>query len=288
VPELRALLAERVRARRAASDRLAADARQVAAGLGDVCSGSGGAVSGADRKRLVGALSDAAGVPVVSAAVERSVRSDAVGSTGWPPLRWVRGLRPDPLKRLHLSGSGDERVRTSLAPSSGVQRAAVTDAVRGVRDAVGGDLPPAWRDNLREVLDERERTLPDALDKAVAGTDLGVQKRARWWGAVGALQWLFLLVALVGAGWLLALVGLGLLQLDDVLPLPEVSGIPLPTLLLVLGLLAGLLLAVVARPFVNASARRRRRRAESRLRTAGRGGRRGAGAGSVGRGARRT
>ena len=264
--DLRALLAERVRDRRATSDRLAADARQVAAGLGGICGGSGGAVSGAERKRLVAALSDAAGVPVVGAAVERSVRSDAVGSTGWPPLRWVRKVRPDPLRRLHLSGSGDDRVRTSLAPSSGVQRAAVTDAVRDVRDAVGSDLPPAWRDNLREVLDDRERTLPDALDQAVAGTDLGVQKRARWWGAVGALQWLFLLVALVGAGWLLALVGLGLLQLDDVVPLPEVSGIPLPTLLLGVGLLAGLLLAVVVRPFVNAGARRRRRRAETRLR----------------------
>jgi len=65
--------------------------------------------------------------------------------------------------------------------------------------------------------------------------------------------------------WLLALVGLGYLQLDDVVPLPRVEGFPLPTLLLVGGLLAGLLTALLARPFVRASARRRGRRAERRL-----------------------
>jgi energy-coupling factor transporter ATP-binding protein EcfA2 len=266
VPELRALLVERVRERRAASDRLAADVRQVAAGLQEVCAGSGGTTPKVGRRRLVNALSDAAGVPVVTAAVERSVRADAVGSTGWPPLRWVRGLRADPLRRLHL-GQGDERVRTSLAAPSGAQRAAVTDAVRDVREAVGGELPTAWRDTLREVLQERERSLPDELDKAVAGTDLGVQKRPLWWGAVGGLQWLLLVTALVGAGWLLALVGLGFLRLDDVLPLPEAAGLPLPTLLLGAGLLAGLLLAVVSRPFVRAAARRRSRRAGARLRS---------------------
>ncbi len=74
-------------------------------------------------------------------------------------------------------------------------------------------------------------------------------------------------MALVGAGWLLLLVGLGLLRLDDVVPLPEVGGLPLPTLLLVVGLLAGLLLAALARPFVRAGARRRGGRAAGRLRS---------------------
>src|SRR5699024_967153 len=61
---------------------------------------------------------------------------------------------------------------------------------------------------------------------------------------------------------------LGLLQLDDVVPLPRVEGIPLPTLLLVGGLLAGALLALVARPLVRRRARRRARRAGERLRAA--------------------
>jgi hypothetical protein len=85
---------------------------------------------------------------------------------------------------------------------------------------------------------------------------------------VGALQWLLTLVALAGALWLLGLVALGLFQLDDVVPLPRVEGLPLPTLLLVGGLLAGALLALVARPFVGVRARRRARRAEQRLEAA--------------------
>jgi GTP-binding protein EngB required for normal cell division len=266
VPELRAVLAERVRARRALSDRLTADVREVAGSLGSSCTGTAGEVRKADRKALVAALADAAGVPVVEAAVERSVRGSAVATTGWPPVRWLRRLRADPLRRLHLGGTPDERIRTSLAPASGAQRAGVTDAVRRVRDAAGSDLAPGWRDSLRETLAEREADLPDRLDRAVAGTDLGVQRRPRWWSLVGGLQWLLLAVALVGAGWLLALAALGFAQLDEVLPMPRVGGLPLPTLLLVAGLLGGALLAVLVRPFVRAGARRRGRRAGDRLR----------------------
>jgi hypothetical protein len=64
------------------------------------------------------------------------------------------------------------------------------------------------------------------------------------------------------------LVVLGFFQLDDVVPLPRVEGLPLPTLLLVGGLLAGALLAVVARPIVGLRARRRGRAADRRLRIA--------------------
>ena len=52
------------------------------------------------------------------------------------------------------------------------------------------------------------------------------------------------------------------------MPLPRVHGVPLPTLLVAGGLLAGLLLALVARPLVGLRARRRARRAERRLWTA--------------------
>ena len=265
VPELRALLAERVRARRAASERLAADARSVAASLSADC-GAGGEVGRRERRAVVEALADAAGVPVVEGAVERSVRGQGAAATGWPPVRWVRGLRADPLRRLHLSRRGDASVRTSLAPASGVQRAAVTDALRAARDAAGADLPGPWRDRLRDALAEREAGLPDRLDAAVAGTDLGVDRRPRWWSLVGALQWSLLAAALVGGLWLLALAGLSFARLDGVLPVPEVGRLPLPTVLLVVGLLAGALLAVLVRPLVRRTARRRGRRAGDRLR----------------------
>ncbi len=265
LPGLRAEIARRVSARRAATDRLSADARGAAAALAQHCAPD----AGPDRSReqderegLVDALADAAGVPAVVTAVERSARRRGAEHTGWPVLRWTSKLRGDPLGRLHL---GDERARTSLPGAGAVQQAALGAALRRARDDAGQGLPQAWRDELRRTAELSEERLADRLDRAVAGTDLGPDRTPLWQRAVGGLQWLLALTALAGALWLLALVGLGLLQLDDVVPLPRVEGIPLPTLLLVGGLLAGLLLALVARPLVAAGARRRGRLAYRRL-----------------------
>jgi putative protein kinase ArgK-like GTPase of G3E family len=275
VGELRADLARRVSARRAATDRLTADVRDVAAALAVQCGQAGPGVGRAEREQLTAALAEAAGVPTVAAAVERSVRRSGTAATGWPVDRWTRKLRADPLERLHLGGaqdpargSGAGASRTSLPAAGAVQRAGVTRAVREVREAAGEGLPQAWRDDLRRTVEISEETLADRLDRAVAGTDLGPQRTPLWQRGVGGLQWLLTLVALAGALWLLGLVVLGLVQLDDVVPLPRVEGLPLPTLLLAGGLLAGALLALVARPFVRLRARRRARRAEQRLQAA--------------------
>ncbi len=256
---LRADTARRVRARKAANDRIAADVVTRARALQQHCGSEGGVVGKQERAALVQALGDAAGVPTVTSAVERSSRRQAARRTGWPLLRWVGRLRPDPLERLHLSGG-----TTSLPAAGGIEQARVANALRRARDGVGADLPEVWRDSLRDVLDARQARLAPALDRAVSTAELPT-RTPRWWGAVGALQALLLVAALVGALWLLALVGLAYLQLDDVVPLPRVERIPLPTLLLVCGLLAGALLAVVVRPLTRLSARRRGRQAHRAL-----------------------
>jgi len=268
--ELRAELARRVSARRAASDRLTADVRTAAAALQLHCGQGGSVLSDDDRRQLVSALAGAAGVPTVVGAVERSARREGRARTGWPLVRWTSKLRPDPLKRLHLTaGSTDgAAARTSLPPPSGAQQAAVSTALRRVRDVAGEGLPQAWRDDLRRTVEAREQRLADRLDRAVAAAGPSTGSSPRWQRAVGALQWLLALTALAGGLWLLGLVALGALQLDDVVPLPRVEGFPLPTLLLVGGLLCGALLALLTRPFVRASARRRARRVERRLRQA--------------------
>ncbi|MGY1633175.1 GTPase [Geodermatophilus sp. SYSU D01186] len=266
--ELRADLATRVSARRAATDRLTADVRSAAGALSAQCGDGGGAgVGRQDREELTEALADAAGVPAVAGAVERSVRRSGTAATGWPLVRWTRKLRADPLDRLHL-GAGQGSARTSLPAAGAVQKAAVTRAVRQAREAAGEGLPQAWRDDLRRTVEVSEERLADELDRAVAGTDLGPQRTPLWQRGVGGLQWLLVLVALAGALWLLALVVLGFFQLDDVVPLPRVEGLPLPTLLVVGGLLAGALLALLARPLVGARARRLARRATQRLEAA--------------------
>src|SRR5664280_1241714 len=86
----------------------------------------------------------------------------------------------------------------------------------------------------------------------------------RWWGAVGALQTVLALTIVLGALWLLALFALDYLRLPQ-LPLPHLGRVPLPTVLLVGGAVAGLLLALLARIANGAGARRRAARARRNL-----------------------
>ena len=106
--------------------------------------------------------------------------------------------------------------------------------------------------------------IPDALDVAVARTDLGMSRTPAWWRVVGLLQWLFVLAAGVGLVWLVLRYVLFALALPEP-PTPQVGRVPLFTVLFVGGLLGGLLLAVVVRPIVAIAARRRRKRVTAAL-----------------------
>jgi len=109
--------------------------------------------------------------------------------------------------------------------------------------------------------------LPARLDAAVASTDLDTGRRPRWWRAVGGLQLVLVVVAVVGGLWLAALAGLAYLQLGS-LGTPDVGPLPAPTAMLVGGVVAGLLVAFVARLVAGLGARRRARRARVRLEAA--------------------
>ena len=269
---LRSLLVDAVARRRARNDRLVADIEGVVEALTPaVALDDPRGIGGAERARLVEALSSAAGVPVIGRAVQESWRMRAAGSLGWPPTRWGRRLRPDPLRRLHLRG-GERRevremVRSSVPEPTPVQRAQVDTALRNVCDVAAAGLPDPWQRSVRRAADGSAGDVRDALDRAVVGTDLGVDRVPLWWRAAGALQWLLVVAALVGAGWLLLLAFGSYLRLPDP-PTPEVRGFPVPTVLLVGGVVLGLALAFVGRLVANAGAAARRRRAESRLRSA--------------------
>jgi hypothetical protein len=66
--------------------------------------------------------------------------------------------------------------------------------------------------------------------------------------------------------WLLVLAVLGYLRIEDVIPTPELRGIPVPTGLLLGGVLAGLAFAFLARLANGIGARRRSRAAARTLR----------------------
>jgi hypothetical protein len=218
------------------------------------------------ERRLQTALAGAAGVPAVVGAVGRAYERRGLAEVGWPPLRWIQHLRPDPLRRLGLGQSsvGDEVLRrTSLPSASAASRAAVDSAVRSLADTASGGLPAPWPRMLLEAAKSRAGAVPDALDRAVGGADLGTNRPPRWWRLVGAVQWVLLAAAVAGGVWLGVLAVLAYLQID--LDAPSLGPFAWPTVLLVGGLALGLVLRVLIRPFVAVGAARRRRRATAEL-----------------------
>jgi hypothetical protein len=272
VDRLRAILERVVADRRAALSRLAADIDAVAEELSELTGPAVGDVDADTERRLADALAASAGVPTVVEAVEAAYRHRAQIDTGWPLARGFRRLRPDPLRRLHLTDgadTSDESVATasSVPAPSAAQRAAAGLAVRDVAEGAGAGLPEVWRDAVATAVRCRLDDLPDALDRVIVTTDLGVKRRRVWWRLVKTIQTLFAGVAMVGCGWLVVGFTVRLLKMPP-LEYPMVGPVPLPTALLAAGLVAGLLLAVLLRPVIAAAARRARQRADHQLRAA--------------------
>ncbi len=211
--------------------------------------------------RLNDALARAAGVPAVARATENAYVHRARKVTGWPPLRWLRRLRPDPLSRLHVGDSKGDA--TSIGPAAPAAQAGVTLALKETAAQV--ELPSPWDDEVLAAARSRKDDLPDALDQVIARTDLGLTRARWWWGIFGLLQWVFFAAVVAGLLWLAVRYVLFALALPEP-PMPSFGRLPLPTALLIGGVLAGLLTSLVARIFVRVAARRHRRRIEKRMR----------------------
>jgi hypothetical protein len=186
-------------------------------------------------------------------------------ATGWPLVRWLRRLRPDPLRRLRLPETPQPQTRTSLPPPTDVQRAQVASAARRLADGAADGLPQPWPRLAREAAVAADDRVADRLDRAVGGADLSVSQ-PRWWRLANWLQGAFALAVATGAVWLAALAIFGWLRIEDVVPLPEVQGLPIPTWLLLGGAAAGIVLAFLARLVNGVGANRRARRAARSLR----------------------
>ncbi|MBD3146514.1 GTPase [Microbispora bryophytorum] len=211
----------------------------------------------AANRALTRALAQAAGVPAAVEAVAKSHRHRSIAATGWPVTRWLRRLRPDPLRRLHLA----KGARSSLPAATAVQVSAVDTALRDVGAAASASVPEPWATAVRHAARSRSGELTDALDRTVAAaTSGGVLRAPRWWRVAGTAQWLTVAAMAAGAIWLLVRFALNYLMLPE-LPTPTVGRAPWPTVLLLGGALAGVLIAALCRVFAWIGGRRRARRA---------------------------
>jgi GTPase Era involved in 16S rRNA processing len=255
IDDLKRALVKRIRAKRSAADRLTADAETAterlieANGMEDP--------SGLDERRqaaLVDVLAEAAGVPVVVEAVEFSTAASRRRATSWPAIRWLSRFRKDPLAELRLGSPSYSDGRSAMPAPTKVQQARVDVAVRDLADDAAQGLAPPWADAVRRASTSDFEELHDALDKAIASTDLGVTKKPPWVRVVGIVQWLLFLVAIGGVGWLATLAAMDLAGSDAPEP-PVIGSVSVPLLMALVGLVVGICLGFLARLPIDVSAR---------------------------------
>lgn len=275
VDELRSRVVDMVKQKQAAARRIGADVTRVAERIAPELGTQGDLqVSAAKQRQLNRALAEAAGVDVVTEAVMASARRRGSVITGWPVLSWIGSLRPDPLRRLHLDKLPVGRSKRAIEPvrvqrsglnaGHGASKARVESAVRALSDDAAAGLPRGWQDAVRRASRHNEAVLADELDRAVTTTDLAMDRGFGHWRFIQVIQWILVAVVLVGLLWLAADVALAYFQFP---PLPSYvwHRLPLPTWLVIGGVGAGLLLALISRVFVEITARAKGRRAQSVL-----------------------
>ena len=211
-------------------------------------------------------------MPTVVKAVEDSTRLRANRATGWPVTAWFSRLKPDPLKRLHLNLGAAGKELTGASRTSVPQ--ATPSSGRGSTPRCAPSPTRSARPWRRPGRTPYVRLRSPGCPTSATGSTRpcppptsAPTKIPVWAGLVRVLQYVLIISALVGAGWL-ALLAFGSYARLPEPPTPEVWDFPVPTLLLLGGVGLGLLLALVCRWLVSLTARSRARKADKRLRDA--------------------
>lgn len=265
VPQLRALLNQEVRSRRAVAERINADLRTTAVALGEQ---TGRRDHGRlDRDELARAIAGAAGVGALGREAGRAYRQQARDATRPLVSRglWaVVALPARALRRMVRPPGLGVTSPTAAAAGAEPSPVAVRHALLRVAEDAGDGLPRPWTERLRSVAEKAAGELPRAVRTALDRVDLAPERRL-WWLPYALLWSLVEAVALAGIVWLVAIGVVAWLQLPP-LPTPDAIGaVPWPTALLGAGVAGWLLLWLVRGLFVALGAGRHRRAVVRRL-----------------------
>lgn len=294
VDVLRDLLAQVAAAKSLSLQRTDAQLHATASQLRTYAGGEGTVLAGAyaleAEQKLVKACYTSSQAEQVLQAATTSYRRTAGQHTGWILTRWMSRLKADPLRRLHLgqqdetkstskaeksagmlgsdSENAPELVASSLPPLSAAQKAGMANAVRQYSKQMAARIDEPWKRSMKEAALSREAELPELLERDMVRIDYGLGRTRAPWVIFNALQWIALLSALVGVGWLTLISGMAYLQIQlPPAPTPEGSPVPLPTLLLLLGILLGIASAGVGRLLTAMGSRYYARKLRGRLQT---------------------
>lgn len=224
---------------------------------------------------IANACMEVAGAKQIGEAVQAGITRRGRVATGWPWLGWLTRMRSDPLKRLHLdkytshpsSFDVPELTRASAVVHP-VARARIDTALRVIGDDATARLPHGWRAVMDRLVKSQAATLPDVIDRAVMSTDLGLGEGHGWWKGVRAVQWTIFALTIVGLLWLAANLVMTFFLAMPGLPMMRIGALPLPTWLIIVCVVVGILLAVFSRVGVVVGAKATSARAVARLRRA--------------------
>ena len=294
VDVLRDLLAQVAAAKSLSLQRTDAQLHATASQLRTYAGGEGTVLAGAyaldAEQKLVQACYASSQAEQVLQAATASYRRTAGQHTGWILTRWMSRLKADPLRRLHLGQQEEtkstskaeksagmlgsdienapELVASSLPPLSAAQKAGMANAVRQYSKQMAARIDEPWKRSIKEAALSREAELPELLERDMVRIDYGLGRTRAPWVIFNALQWIALLSALAGVGWLTLISGMAYLQIQlPPAPTPEGSPVPLPTLLLLLGILLGIASAGVGRLLTAMGSRYYARKLRGRLQT---------------------
>ena len=253
--ELTQTLIAAIDARNAALIRVEADLTEVAKGL--VSSGTLADPEGALAADLISGLSDASGAEEAADIAARHHKRQGSLAMGWPFTRWARRLRKKPLADLPGPGrTGAAAPRADLA-------------LRDYAEAVASDADSPWPRAIRNAAFEQRDELLDDLRQSVGRETVKAGSKPAWWTLIAWVQRLFAGAAIVGFIWLIAVAILGGFFMFDTEPLlpptPEAEWMPLPSTLLIVGVLAGLLVGLLMRIPLGVGASRRGRKARKAI-----------------------
>lgn len=291
VDMLRDLLAQVAAAKSLSLQRTDAQLHATASQLRTYAGGEGAVLAGAyaldAEQKLVQACYTSSQAEQVLQAATASYRRAAGQHIGWILTRWMSRLKADPLhlgqqdetksaskaeKSAGMLGSDSENapelVASSLPPLSAAQKAGMANAVRQYSKQMAARIDEPWKRSMKEAALSREAELPELLERDMMRIDYGLGRTRAPWVIFNALQWIALLSALVGVGWLTLISGMAYLQIQlPPAPTPEGSPVPLPTLLLLLGILLGIASAGVGRLLTAMGSRYYARKLRGRLQT---------------------
>ncbi|NNC81477.1 MAG: ABC transporter [Acidimicrobiales bacterium] len=247
--ELESVLEASVTSRAASIERLQADvsvaATELHRGSVDVD------VAKRQRKALIAGLGESAGSARASEVAAAHHQRKGILAMGWPFTRFIRRLGRKPLSELPGPGrNAAAEPRTDLA-------------LRDFAQDVSTTLEPPWPGQVRNAAMSQRDELIDDIRTSIGSAAVAAGTAPRWWGLIVWLQRVLALTAVVGLVWLLVVAILGgffHFDTDPLLPpTPEADWMPLPSAMLIVGALAGLLIGLLVRiPLGVGSARRGR------------------------------